>query len=288
MGSAFFLSFSRVIEKKVLYSEHALEFSTATSIFRILVLLVLVPFIDFSMMTLEGFIFIYFVSLIGAFAFLFRSKATRHMSISDVDPLFNLQPLFLIILSYAFLSERLNIWQVSGVMVLLAGTYILEIEEESKSFFGPIKKFLKSRYIHYMLFTILAFSFTSMFDKIVIRDIVQGSVLTYLFLLYVFMGLNFLFLDIMRFGCKDVVISITTRPVYTFISMILHLANVFLYFTALAIPGVMVSLVIPIRRMSSLFSTIIGGNVFHEDHVFQKFLASVVMIIGATLIISFS
>jgi drug/metabolite transporter (DMT)-like permease len=288
IGSAFFLSISRVIEKKVLNAEHALEFSTSSGIFRIILLLVIAPFIDFSMLSIQGYIFIYFVSIIGVFAFLFRAKATRHMNISDVDPLFNLQPLFLVILSYAFLQETLNLVQFGGVLLLLAGTYILEIEEESKTFFDPIRKFLKSRYMHYMIFTILAFTFTSIFDKIVIRDIVKGEPLTYLFLFYIFLGINFLFFDILRFGCKDVAISITTKPVATFLAMFLHLVNIFFYFTALAIPGVLVSLVIPIRRMSSLFSTIIGGKVYHETHMLQKFLASIVMIAGATVIIVFT
>ena len=70
--------------------------------------------------------------------------------------------------------------------------------------------------------------------------------------------------------------------------MVLHLINIFFYYTAIAIPGALISLVIPIRRMSALFSTIIGGSIFHEDHHLQKIGASAVMIAGALIIIIFT
>jgi uncharacterized membrane protein len=54
---------------------------------------------------------------------------------------------------------------------------------------------------------------------------------------------------------------------------------------AISLPGVMISLVIPIKRLSALFSTVIGGELFHEKYLLRKSIACVVMIIGAVLIV---
>lgn len=286
--SAVTLSLSRIIEKKILYSEHALEFSTSTGIFRLALLLLLLPFVDFSMLSFSGVIFIYFASIIGTFAFFYRSKATRHMHISDVEPLFNLQPLFLLILSIFFLGEQIGPFQALGVLLLVIGTYILEITAEARSFLDPILRFVRSRYMHYVMFTILAFTFTSLFDKVIITQVTMRNPLTYLFIFYFFLSLNFMVLDIARFGWKDVAVALKTKPAFTFLGMLLHTFNIFLYLTCLAIPGVLVSMVIPIRRTSSLFSTIIGGNVFHEPRLLIKAVAAFVMVMGTSLIIVFS
>ncbi len=288
IGSALILSFSRLIEKKVLYSEHALEFSTSTSIFRIIFLLFFVPFIDFSVLTVKSILIIYIVSVVGTFAFFYRSKATRHMGISDVEPLFNLQPILLLILGYFFLGENPNINQVFGVLLLVCGAYFLEVDGKSRNLMSPIKKFLNSRYIHYVVFAVIGFSFTALFDKIIITKVTMGNIFSYSVVFYIFIGLNFIFLDVFRFGWKDVVFSIKTKPFYTILSMMFHTISIFFYLTCLAIPGVMVSLVIPIRRGSSFFTTIIGGNIFHEGRILQKSMASLIMILGACLIIVFS
>jgi len=54
---------------------------------------------------------------------------------------------------------------------------------------------------------------------------------------------------------------------------------------AVSLPGVLISLVVPIKRLSALFATIIGGELFHEKHILRKSIACVIMIIGAVLII---
>jgi len=46
-----------------------------------------------------------------------------------------------------------------------------------------------------------------------------------------------------------------------------------------------VSLVIPIKRMSTLISTVVGGELFGEEHLLRKSVACLVMIAGAYLII---
>ncbi|MDY6777976.1 MAG: EamA family transporter, partial [Candidatus Nanohaloarchaea archaeon] len=47
----------------------------------------------------------------------------------------------------------------------------------------------------------------------------------------------------------------------------------------------MVSLVVPIKRLSTLLATVLGGELFGEEHLLRKSLGCVLMIAGAYLII---
>ncbi|RME30735.1 hypothetical protein D6789_04760, partial [Candidatus Woesearchaeota archaeon] len=46
-----------------------------------------------------------------------------------------------------------------------------------------------------------------------------------------------------------------------------------------------VSLAIPIRRTSALFSIVLGGRMFHEKNIKRKLSAATLMVLGAALII---
>jgi len=55
------------------------------------------------------------------------------------------------------------------------------------------------------------------------------------------------------------------------------------YFYALSLT--LVSLVLPIKRISTLFDTIIGGELFKEKHLLHKGLACLIMLLGIYLIV---
>ncbi|MFH1589978.1 MAG: hypothetical protein ABIB43_05410 [archaeon] len=57
------------------------------------------------------------------------------------------------------------------------------------------------------------------------------------------------------------------------------------YLLAVATPGAAISLIIPIKRTSSLFTTLIGGKLFHEKNLLIKILASIIMIWGVVFIL---
>ena len=47
----------------------------------------------------------------------------------------------------------------------------------------------------------------------------------------------------------------------------------------------LISLVYPLLKINSLFSTIIGGELFHEHKLVLKSIATVIMLIGGYLIV---
>ncbi|MBS3144558.1 hypothetical protein J4208_03150, partial [Candidatus Woesearchaeota archaeon] len=54
----------------------------------------------------------------------------------------------------------------------------------------------------------------------------------------------------------------------------------YLHLLAIAMPLTLLSLAIPLRRLSTLFVTVIGGELFHENNLLKKTLACIIMLLG--------
>ena len=94
LGSAIFAALSALTEKKSLIKIHAMEFSCALAILNFLLSLPLIFLADFNI-PLFVLVVMYASSIIATVAFLFIAKAVRHLEVSLVSPLLNLNPAIL-------------------------------------------------------------------------------------------------------------------------------------------------------------------------------------------------
>lgn len=280
--SAVLMSIFRVIQKKVLSTERSLEFSAATSAYRLPILILMLFFINVFDLNWKIVAILYILSLLRTVAAFWRLRATKHLQLSVVEPLYNLYPLFVVVISYFILGEKITFVQGAGILVLLFGAYFLETTKDKK-ILDVLKSFFKSKMVILGILSVLLFSFTGVLDKFMLNSGV--TVAKYFILLFIFISINFIVCDIFMFGFKDVWKSVRTSSLFTFLAAIFHMTSLLFYFISLSFPGAMVSLVSPIRTSSVLFTTVIGGAIYHEDHIKQKAIAAVIMFVGATLII---
>ena len=112
-------------------------------------------------------------------------------------------------------------------------------------------------------------------------------VFTLLFLTTLFLSVHFLIIQFTLYkGLKDIQIGIKKNFWWIILATITALLADFSYYQALAVPAALVSLIVPILRLSSLFTVIIGGEIFHEKHLIRKIIACLIMVLGAILIVS--
>ncbi|RLG14501.1 MAG: hypothetical protein DRN66_01900 [Candidatus Nanohalarchaeota archaeon] len=276
-------SISAVVEKKTLIKEHAMEFSTVFSIFNFLFVLPFLPLVDFSVLKDPYALgFIYAVSVLGGIAFFFIAKGVRHMDISVVSPLLNFGPAFLLFLAWFFLGETLSLQQLAGVMIIIFGSYLLEISTKHPSLFGPVKKMIHSKHIYYIFLALILYGFSSIGDKIILGRITP---VTYLVFVHFFIAVNFIVLiHLFHNGFEGIKNGI--RNAGKWIAIVCVLTCTYRYLQLQAISMAYVSLVIPIKRTSTIFTTIIGGGLFHEDHLLKKIICCIIMFAGAYLIIA--
>jgi len=274
--SAIFLSMSEIFQKRGLFKEHALEFSLAKYVFSISLFLILIPLIDFNI-PLIAWILLIISSILGAVGNLYRAKAYKHMSISSVAPFFNLSPVIVAILAFFILGEQITSRQIIGIIVLIIGAYILEVDHNIHSLIQPLKNIIKSKYIHYIFFVLILFGFGSMIDKKLIDNYLNP--LQIVFLASLFMALTYLFTTLFKNGVAGIKNSFKEGKKDAFFSALFWNIEIFFCFKALALQ--FISLVIPIKRLSTIFTTIGGGTIFKDKGLYVKALACIIMFIGA-------
>ncbi|MBC8495487.1 EamA family transporter [archaeon] len=280
--SAIFVGIVGIFNKKILNHEHALEFTASRGIFLGVFSLFLIPFVNFGI-SWKIYLLIYLISLIACVGLLFFMKSVRHGEVSVVAPLTNISPLFLVIIAFFVLNEIPTSKQYIGIFLLVVGAYSLEVGITNKGFIEPIKGFVKSKIVHHLLIALVIFSMTAVLDKMILDK--YASIITYLFVFTIFKSINFIIIESYKHGFSE--IKNDLKKDFKLLlpdSILLFFGHVF-YLLAVAAPGASISLVIPIKRMSTLFTTIFGGSLFHEKNLLIKVLACIIMIWGAVFIL---
>ena len=272
---------SSIVEKKTLRKQHAMEFSTVLAIFNCIIVLPLILNADFSQMTTKYYLIAFGVSCVGSVAFLLVAKSLRHMDISQASPLLNFGPVFVAILAFFMLGEKITAVQISGILLLILGSYILEIDHGFQSILDPIRKMFTSRHTIYIFVALILYAFSSMGDKIILTAV---SPITYIIVVQFFLAVNFLvMITLFHDGLAGIKRGIQNAGHWILVVAILTTS--YRLFQAQAISMAFVSLVIPIKRTSTLISTVIGGELFHEDGILKKAISCIITLLGAYFVI---
>ena len=293
--AAFLVSITHVIRKRILVKEHALDYLTVFSIAAAVIALLLIGFVDLNI-SFGIFILIYFVSLLGAVAFIFFMKALRHGEISSVQPLLSFTPAIVLVLSYFLISERVSMFNGLGVLLVLLGGFLIEHRVKTKTREGKKVRggvidpkeegVLPRKYFIYAMIAVLISAFGAILDKILL-DFVDFTSLAILSL--IFFALNILLLRFILLKRKNWWSFLKTFRDYGVVISglsLLKVLSVFLYLLALSLPDSKVSLVVAIMASSTLVSTIVGGELFHDHGLMQKIIAAVIMFLGVLMIVT--
>lgn len=212
----------------------------------------------------------------------------KKFEITLVAPLINLSVIFLLFMSSIFLGEVITLIQLFGIFITIIAVYSLEViighhtkREPQKHHF----KFLKDRKTGFFLISIvmlIAFSSAAIFDKLILTSGVNPYTNAYFTCLLIFIALVFYYSK--KGQLRKAFTNLVFEPQTLLISFLTFLSNLVVLF-AIAVPGALVSLIIPLRRTSTLITSVIGGILFHEKHLFKKLLATLLMVVGVFLIV---
>jgi uncharacterized membrane protein len=279
--SAFLAAGSLIFRKEGLLKVHAMEFATARTFVCAICALVILPFFITQYSVIE-IVIIYVVALLSTAGILFFSKSMRHMEISTAAPLLNLMPAFLVIWAFIFLSESINAYHILGIGMLILGTYVLEMDSKFHHLLKPIKEMRKSKYFHFVLFAVVFFSFSALLDRVVLLK--YSTPMRFLALVWVFVAINFLIVHSIKYdGWRGVIHSFRKTRWLVILAGIFAFLSTLFYYQAAAIA--FIALVVPVKRLSTLIATIIGGEILHDKHLLHKIIACAIMVGGATLVI---
>lgn len=278
-----FTAFESLISKKILSKEHAMEFTAVFGLFFLIVCSPLFFFIDYSLISFKALVLIFLATLFSVMGAIFMHKSMRHTDVSTVMSLWVLGPGFVAVSAFLFLGEKLTYMQMSGIVLLIVGAYVLESKNHQK-IFDPFKMLFKKKYLRYVLISLFIFAFAATIDRYVlarlnmqINAFIAFSALFYAFFSFTALNLFHNGLKGMKNGIKNVGWLVL---IIAFFSLLTS------FFQAKAISLAPVGLVLTVKRLATLIVIIIGGEMFHENHLLKKCISALIMISGVLLIVS--
>lgn len=280
--SAILATSATLIEKNILNKDHSHDFIWLFSFLNFIMLSPLILKIDFNIISFYTILIIFIASIFGSAGFYFVTKAIKYSDISLISPLLILSPAVNTLFAFIFLKEILSLTQLTGMLILIIGIYILETRKHNH-FFDPFKKLIRDKYANYALFALMFYGFSSVLDKTIVSKL-NISTPIYLLFIHFFIFINYSIIFCLEFSSKELLNTAKKfKPTLILIS-IFTIGYRGAQIKALELGG-SVGLVSTIKRTSAILTALIGGKMFHETNLKHKLIASLTMFIGIYLII---
>ncbi|MCI0468611.1 MAG: DMT family transporter [Nitrospirae bacterium] len=229
----------------------------------------------------SGFYAAFFTALpLEVIATIFYIKALKLSPLSLTLPFLSLTPVFLIVITYLLIGEKVSLLGGIGIFLIAAGGYTLNIKDFRKGIFEPFIAIKREKGSLYMIITAFIFSITSSLGKIAIE---RSSPL--------FFGATYI---------TTMVIVFTPIALYKGrdeAGRLLHDAAIRSSIVPGALNGVMiiahmtamsltnVAYMISVKRLSLLIGIIYGHLLFKESGIKERLLGSALMLAGFMLIV---
>ncbi len=282
--SALLSAAAAISQKKILFDIDALEFSFVLSVFNLFFAAIVFFSKDITGITVTNLLILYIKTVIGALAFLNVMLAIKNMEISRALPLLVLTPGMVAFFAFFFLGEKLNLIEIIGMVLLLMGTYILEVKKNQK-ILEPFNVFIKSKYHNYIIYALLLFTISSVADKILLRNY-HLKPTVFVGLQQLFLAINFLIFILLKKKNPVLIFKKINKNILIWILLVSILTIGYRYTQIEALKIAPVALVLSVKRTSVFFATLFGGKLFAESTLIKKSFATIILLTGAYLIVN--
>lgn len=252
----------------------------------ILQTLIYLPFTAFFLyktsIPLYGWYAIFASGVVHAFYWYFLSKAYTHEDLSLVYPIARSAPALVPILAFLFLSERLNLLGVLGIIIVLIGVYAISLNSFNlRKFFRPFYD-RRNKGIVFAFLTLFTVSMYSLIDKVGAKY-VNPMLYVYFFGITSFIILSpIILLTEKRFMIKSELKNNKTGIIL--VSIMIILSYSLIIFVMRVFP---VSYIVSVRQAGIVFSVVLGTFLLKEKYGKVRLTASMLIFIGIFLIAIF-
>ncbi len=252
----------------------------ALNFFALPLLLPLLFFIEIPEITKGFWLAIFISGTLNIATAIFYLKAIKLTDLSLVSPLATFTPLFLLITSPLIVGEFPTLFGLIGILLIVFGSYILNIKEKKKGVLAPFKALVNNKGARLMLLVAFIWSITSNFDKIGLQN---SSPIFYGIAVNIFITIGitpFIFLK-SRKNIKQIPKNLKSLiPVGIFHGLMIT-------FHMIAISMTLVAYLISIKRTSAVISVLLGSLIFKEKGLKERILGAIIMILGVLFITLF-
>ena len=243
--------------------------------------LFLIIFSDFKGVTLSIWVWAAIVGLLGATGNGFLIKALEKGEISVLGPINAYKSIVGMIFGIFLLKEIPNIFGFSGMFLIIFGSYfILDTLQERFSF-----SLLKNKQIQYRFLAL----FFSAVEAVFIKKLILLSNILDTFIVWCFFGALFslLMFKFSKLSIRKEFVNLKSSNILFFINIVFCIA-IMQYSTNYVFLKMNVSYALALFQLSAIVSVFLGYKIFSEKNIAKKLFGSVIMVIGAVLIILFN
>ena len=204
--------------------------------------------------------------------------ALRRTDLSLAVPVITFTLVFLVGTSFLLLGEVPTAAGAAGILLIVSGAILMHTMGGRSGFLHPIVNIVRDRGVMVMLVVAFLYSLSLPFDKAVVlaSDTIFGSSLVLCFI-----GIVFLTVSLARGSFRRAPAAIAL-PLCLGLGLVLSLEAIAIN---IAYTLQIVPYVIAVKRLSILFSVLIGGIVFREEGIRYRILGALIMIGGVALIV---
>jgi drug/metabolite transporter (DMT)-like permease len=215
----------------------------------------------------------------GAIGNGFLVKALQNGDLSVLGPINSYKSVVGIIVGIFLLREIPNVWGLSGIVLIIYGSYfVLETTEDKFSL-----TLFKRPAIQYRVWAMILTAIEAVF----IKKVILASSTIVAFISWCWFGalFSFLFLLLNRLNLKAEM-SKTTKDISKYVYLVICIGTM-QFTTIYAFDNMPVGYALSLFQLSTIVSVLLGHKIFNEKEIRKKLVGSAIMIIGSIIIILF-
>lgn len=209
------------------------------------------------------------------------NETLKHNLISKIFPLTAFSGVFTYLFGLVILSETLRLIPVLGLLLVIFGSYILNVDQMKEDILRPFKLLFTTKVSLLFLFAVMITSLTAIFDKMGILNTNPSSPVFVMLTQNVMMS-TLLTIYLITRQSKTWVLELKQNFGILFLVSIIFLVASYFAFTAY-IDGP-AALVLGIKRLQIFFILLMGYLFFKDKPTKHVWVATAIMIFGALLI----
>jgi len=211
-------------------------------------------------------------------AIILHFRAIHVSPLSLTLPFLSFTPVFVFLTGDILLGEKLNTMGTIGILFVVVGGYVLNMDSAKYGFLGPVRAIFKEPGSAIMLLVAALYGFCSVGGKILI---IHSSPMFASMTLFALYG-PLLTIVLVATG-KASLKTIVRKPllgagvgIIIFIEIVCH---------NYAISLIQAAYMITIKRMAGIFSVMYGWLIFKETGIRYRLIGTLIMTVGAAIIV---
>jgi drug/metabolite transporter (DMT)-like permease len=295
--AALFKSLATISEKEILSKQSTTNYIAGVSLIISVFSLPLLYFTEHTYLSVESFWYIYFFSIISVVSALCMAFVVKNLDISESSALFATTPIAVALFGTILIDELLSPIQIAGVIISSLGLFILEFKHRNKHGVEINDKehpddhpvYGRKNLYPILILGLISFGISSVGDRYVIHY--RGvDPLLFLVIIQLCITINMFAYEII----KNAFISqneaklklidphlLLQKSFWANVLFIIAHRVTHMFAVQLVAAGVLNAA----KQVNAVFTTVLGGRMFHENDLMRKTIACLIIILGSILVI---